>query len=388
MRVRCLVVAVLLALAVLPAHRAFGGEMPFLPKQQAAAGWLALFDGHSTFGWQAAGDAQWQAKDGVLSTEGGKNGSLVTTTEFADFILKLDFRLAAGATSSLAYRRTPVGEGPQLAFGYDAPTLNPKQAPFRPGQWQSIVIVARGEQQVATLDGAKWLDSTDKKFPQPLKAFRRGTIALAADPTPGKRVEFRNILLKPLGLEPIFNGKNLDGWDLSQGPKTVASVTPEGALRIQKGYGLIGTKATWADFVLQLDVFVNGDDLNSGVFFRCIPAKFVQGYESQIKNTWKGDDRSKPVDYGTGGIYRRQPARWVAANDREWFTQTLVAHGRHIAVWVNGYLVSDWADPRPLADSPRKGCRLKAGAIALQGHDPGTDLTFRHLKIAAYPKAK
>jgi hypothetical protein len=76
----------------------------------------------------------------------------------------------------------------------------------------------------------------------------------------------------------------------------------------------------------------------------------------------------------------------VVPTDREWFTKTIVAHGRHMAVWVNGHQVSDWTDPRPLDDSPRQGCRLKAGIISLQGHDPTTDLSFRNLRLAEYPK--
>jgi uncharacterized protein with LGFP repeats len=91
------------------------------------------------------------------------------------------------------------------------------------------------------------------------------------------------------------------------------------------------------------------------------------------------------VDFGTGGIYGFQPARKVVASDHEWFTKTIVANGRHMAVWVNGYQVSDWTDPRPPSDNPREGCRLKAGILSLQGHDPTTDLSFRNLRIAEYP---
>jgi len=57
-----------------------------------------------------------------------------------------------------------------------------------------------------------------------------------------------------------------------------------------------------------------------------------------------------------------------------------------MAVWVNGTQVSDWTDPRAINESPRQGCRLEAGVITLQGHDPTTDLSFRNLRIAEYPK--
>ena len=90
-------------------------------------------------------------------------------------------------------------------------------------------------------------------------------------------------------------------------------------------------------------------------------------YESQINNVFKDGDRTKPADFGTGGIYRRQPARRVVADDHEWFTKTIVADGPHMAVWVNGYQVSDWTDTRPAKENAREGLRLGPGVIAIQG---------------------
>jgi hypothetical protein len=371
------------ALALAAAPPGNGG----LSEKQIADGWIALFDGNTTFGWSAEGKAKWSAADGVLSTEGAESGWIATNTAFADFRLTFEVRLPAGAASRVSYRRSPDGEGPTLTFGHDAPKLSPKQPPFTPGEWHAVSIVARGEQQAATLDGKKWFDSSDEAFPEAMKQFRRGRIAFAADPS-GKRVELRRIVLKPLALEPIFDGKSLEGWDLGRRRKSLYKVTDEGWLNVTNGPGDIQTEGVWGDFCLQLDIRVNGKDLNSGVFFRCIPDQFWQGYESQIKNAWKDGDRSKPVDYGTGGIYRRQPARWVVADDGQWFTKTVIAHDRHLAVWVNGVQVSDWTDGRPLHDNPRQGCRLKAGAVSFQGHDPTTDLSFRRIRIAEYPKNK
>ena len=65
---------------------------------------------------------------------------------------------------------------------------------------------------------------------------------------------------------------------------------------------------------------------------------------------------------------------------------TIHADGPHMAVWVNGYQVSDWTDRRKPDPNPRKGLRLEPGTIMLQGHDPTTDLSFRNLRIAEMPK--
>jgi len=44
--------------------------------------------------------------------------------------------------------------------------------------------------------------------------------------------------------------------------------------------------------------------------------------------------------------------------------------------------VSDWTDTRQPAENPRKGLRLKAGTLILQGHDPTSDFYFRNVRIA------
>jgi hypothetical protein len=73
-------------------------------------------------------------------------------------------------------------------------------------------------------------------------------------------------------------------------------------------------------------------------------------------------------------------------NDGEWFTMTLIAHGNHISTWVNGYQTVDWTDSRKENENARNGCKLGAGPISLQGHDPTTDLSFRNLRVAELKK--
>jgi hypothetical protein len=246
----------------------------------------------------------------------------------------------------------------------------------------------------------------------------------------------------PRGLTPIFNAKDLTGWKVIPGHKSKFSVTDKGELNIKDGNGDIQTEGQYDDFVLQLDIISNGDHLNSGVFYRCIPGEFWSGYEAQIRNEWisdvklkngttvsgsyteKGDKvtvqacnkdkrfgtnwtptrevktfnktdvqevvhhRDQVVDIGTGGIYNRQPARKVVSNDREWYTMTVVAHGTHMATWVNGYQVADFTDSAPVGDNARKGAKVSKGPISLQGHDPTTDLNFRNIRIAELPRSE
>jgi hypothetical protein len=380
----------ILAATLVLMGRGAAGEINSLSKEEIDDGWILLFDGSTTFGWEPQGGAKWKVAEGSLVSDEG-TGWILTTTEFTDFTLRAEFRVGEGGNSGIAFRAArgpnPYETGFEMQIGDHVPgeptgsiehVAAAKPGARKASSWQRAVITAEGDHLTVVLDGNKLVDTHSAKYRRGVIAFQRGE--------PQRKVEFRNVYLKPLAQKPIFNGKDLSGWQVLPGHKSVYRVTPEGELNVKDGSGEIQTEGQWADFCLQLDVISNGKHLNSGVFFRGLPGQFWSGYESQIRNQWEGDDRTKAVDFGTGGLYGHQPARRVVPNDREWFRKTIVAHGRHMAVWVNGYQVSDWTDPRPLSDSPRQGCRLKAGIIGLQGHDPTTDLSFRNLRIVEYPK--
>src|SRR5207237_1733687 len=100
----------------------------------------------------------------------------------------------------------------------------------------------------------------------------------------GNSVVLRNIKLKPLDTKPLFNTKDLTGWKEFPGKKSKFSVSKEGLLNIKNGPGDLQSEGQWADFILQIDCRTNGENLNSGVFFRCIPGEYQNGYEAQIHN--------------------------------------------------------------------------------------------------------
>jgi len=202
----------------------------------------------------------------------------------------------------------------------------------------------------------------------------------------GGQAEFRNVRLKPLSLKPLFDGESLAGWREVPGGKSEFAVV-DGTIHVQNGAGFLETEPTFGDFVLQADYRTNGDDLNSGIFFRAMPGTEEapsHGYEFQIHNGYKEDDPRQPVDSGTGAIFRRVPARRVVSQDRAWNTITLNASGPRFATWVNGYQTADWEDPREPNENPRRGLRLEPGHLSLQGHDPTTDLNFRRLLAAPH----
>jgi hypothetical protein len=369
-----------------------------LTPKEVAEGWILLWDGEATFGWESHGAAEWKIAGSALVAESAEGGWLGTTTPFADFVLKLEFRTAADGNSGVFLRSARTGAPHQTGYelqiydtqpaGYNTGSLvNYAKAPTAkivPGRWNNFEVTAEGDHFVVAYNGKKVLDARDAKHAM-------GVIGLQY--TQGKKIEFRNLKLRPLDLKPIFNGKDLSGWAKVDRPNVKAPPewsVRDGAIHVEKGPGQLETEGAWDDLVLQLDVRTNAQSPthhpNSGVFFRGAKGQFWSGYESQIRNEYKEGNRAAPVDFGTGGVYHYQPARRVVSNDNEFFTKTIVASGRQISVWVNGIQVSSYEDPREEGTDARKVAVLKAGVISLQAHDPTTNLDFRNLRVAALPK--
>jgi hypothetical protein len=250
-------------------------------------------------------------------------------------------------------------------------------------KWLTYHVVVQGNRIDVKLDGKPILSYTDTRP----AARRRGFIGLQKN---AGKAEYRNVYLRPLATTPLFNGKDLAGWRVVPGGKSQFTVV-DGTIHVVNGGGFLETESAWGDFILQAQIKTNGKNLNSGIFFRAMPGTEKapsNGYEAQVQNGYEQNDRSKPVDFGTGAIYRRIKARRVVSNDFEWFTMTVAATGAHLGVWVEGEQVTDWTDTRPPSDNPREGLRTAAGNFSLQGHDPTTDLSFRNLRAAELPAEK
>jgi hypothetical protein len=347
------------ALLTSPALAADKPKANTLTPKEIAEGWIMLFDGETTFGWKIDGEAEVKGGQVVLG-KGKKTIGYVTTclAEYADMSFEVFGACRASALKSSTF------QPPENVWARYRFTKEPTKNTFR----SEAGTVFMGGERPAAPEGAPLVIETIGKEP----------------------VFIRNIKLRPLNTKPLFNGKDLSGWKVTQSdPKRVATkftVTANGELSAKNGPGDLQTEKQFDDFVLQLECKTNGKALNSGLFFRCMPDAYQNGYEAQIQNAYLGDDRTKPLDFGTGAIYRRVKARKVVSNDNEWFTMTVAARGPHIATWVNGYQTVDWTDDRKPNDNPRQGLRTAKGHLSIQGHDPTTDLLFRNIRIAELPK--
>ena len=368
----------------------------WLKREELEAGWVRLFDGQTLFGWKANNDVAWSVKEGVISAEAGESGLLCTTSRFADYELRCDFKLATGGNSGV-FLRTPMKPTDpgvdcyELNMCDDHPSgfltgsLVKRAKPETPvvsgGEWHSYHVRVEGPKVVVQMDGKPVLDFNDTTD-KPLKTghiglqFREG------------KIEFRNVYLKPLGTQPLFDGESLKGWREVPGGQSKFAVK-DSTIHVSGGRGFLETEQTAGNFVFQFEAITNGDKLNSGVFFRAMEGTEKtpsHGYEFQIQSGFKNGDRTQPDDHGTGAIFKRVSARRVISNDRQWFTAMLVADGPHFTSWIDGVQVIDWTDDRKPNDNPREGQRLKPGHFSLQGHDPTTDLAFRNIRLVETPE--
>lgn len=364
-------------------------KLPVLSKEELAEGWIALFDGHSLFGWHPSTTANWRVEDGAIQVDSGPPGLLCTTSQFGDYVLRCEFR-APTMTNSGIFLHTPLVPQDPGSDCYElniAPPDNPfptaslvkrlkANGTFTSTDWQAYEITVEGGKVKVVLNGQTALEYTD---PNPL---RRGHIGLQLNQG---ACAFRQIKLKPLSTTSLFNGRDLTGWKQYPDMPSRFTVTNEGWINVKNGRGQLESEKSYADFVLRFECISHANHLNSGVFFRSIPGEQMNGYECQIHNGIRDGDPTQPLDCGTGGIFRRQNARRVVAKDLEPFHLTLIAERNHMAAWVNGYQVSDWTDERAPHPNPRNGRRDEAGTLMLQGHDPTTDLSFRAIHVAEIP---
>ncbi|MGH9960998.1 MAG: 3-keto-disaccharide hydrolase, partial [Pyrinomonadaceae bacterium] len=183
-----------------------------LSPKEISEGWILLWDGETTFGWQSHGKAEWKIADDVISASSGDSGWLGTATPFGDFVLKADFRTGPDGNSGIFLRSASEGEPHKTGYelqifdehkeyktGSLVNYLKAKTVKTTPNQWHTFEVRAEGDLFVVKLDGKTLINARDK-------SHSVGHIGLQYNKD--KRIEFRNLKLKPLGLNSIFNEKD------------------------------------------------------------------------------------------------------------------------------------------------------------------------------------
>jgi len=187
----------------------------------------------------------------------------------------------------------------------------------------------------------------------------------------------------------LFDGETLKGWSIHSGSAKYR--VEDGCIIGQSAPNspntFLCTDKAYADFILEFEVLLENDELNSGVQFRrqiaphelmfwfkndqgeyqskTIPADRVYGYQVEIA-----------TGGGAGGVYdeaRRAMTPFWPDRDSElakvfkskkWNTYRIECKGDAIKTIVNGIVVTDFRDAVSLS-----------GIIGLQVHDVGEDAT-------------
>lgn len=182
----------------------------------------------------------------------------------------------------------------------------------------------------------------------------------------------------------LFNGKDLAGWKASENKGTFQII--DGHL-VAKGprshlfYVGANGEAKFKDFEWKCEVMTKPNS-NSGMYFHTEyqeegwPKK---GYEVQLNNT-HSDPRKTGGLYAVADMMNQSPAE-----DGKWFTQHVIVKGNRVIVKVNGKVTTDYTEPVDLKREQKlSGRRLSSGTIALQGHDPGSEVHFRSIMIRSF----
>ena len=96
----------------------------------------------------------------------------------------------------------------------------------------------------------------------------------------------------------------------------------------------------------------------------------------QVNNTYKGDERR------TGSLYEVADISEHVAKDNVWFTEHIVVNGDTITIFVDDKQVAKWTQPADWQGTKDfAGRKIDAGTIALQGHDPGSTVYYKNIRI-------
>jgi hypothetical protein len=177
------------------------------------------------------------------------------------------------------------------------------------------------------------------------------------------------------GKVTAFVGVEKDGKDGTPGKEVTLWQVKDGTIVGGGPHSHLFTEVEADNFKYRVEAKIN-DKGNSGQYFRAkFGPEFPAGYEAQI-NATHGDQ------IRTGSLY---PSFKVSAEDRkkivvlkdaphkpdEYFVQEVVANGNHIQIFVNGKQTVDFTDPNKT---------YTKGHFALQGHDPGSVMTFKKVE--------
>ena len=366
-------------------------------------------------GWWQEATQHWTVEDGELVND-GKGPYLTTDREFGDFELLIEYRTVAKADSGIYLRGNPqvqiwdwTREGGKWNRGADKgsgglfnnPKRSPGQEPLvladRPfGEWNEFRIRQVGARTDVWLNGKHVVDNVlmQNFWIRDKPLDRSGPIQLQ---THGGEIRWRNLFIREIDVEeanqllgaakspgwkPVFNGKDLTGW---QGDVDNYEVV-DGAIVCKEGQGgNLLTKDEYADFQVQFE-FRLPPGGNNGLAIR-FPGEgrpHLHGMcELQVLDSEHPKYAKLDARQYHGSAYGMVPAhRGFLRPTGQWNHQLVNVRGSKISVELNGFEILD-ADLSTvtdfMGDYEHPGLKLKKGFFGFAGHnDP---VAFRKIQI-------
>lgn len=196
-------------------------SLPAFAGQRTTGRWTSLFNGKNLQGWKAYGTETWRADHGTILGESssGKYGYLMTTRDYKDFVIRLEFNCATEGNSGLFFHSHITGENPKWGPDIEGmqveidparhtgglyesggrgwvalPTASGEKAIKPLGQWNRLELSVQGNHLVTHLNGVKIVD-----YVYSPARFTDGEIGLQIHTGEhGFKIRFKNIYIREL----------------------------------------------------------------------------------------------------------------------------------------------------------------------------------------------
>jgi hypothetical protein len=180
------------------------------------------------------------------------------------------------------------------------------------------------------------------------------------------------------GFKPLMDGATFNSWKkAAENPDTWK--IEDGAFvahgpRCHLFY--MGEDKPFKNFHLKMEVMTE-PNANGGIFFH---TKYQEtdwprvGFESQV-NCTHGDWIK------TGSLYGIVNVSQALSQDRKWWTQEILVEGKKITVKVDGKIVLQYFEPEGALPGKPFERKLGEGTFALQGHDPGSIIRYKNIRV-------
>jgi len=201
-------------------------------------------------------------------------------------------------------------------------------------------------------------------------------VSAAEEPKPAAPPAEKSAAPAEEGFVPLFNGKDLTGWEGDTKLWLVENGMLVGRSPGIKYNDFLATKKTYGDFILRFQIRLVDGKGNTGVQFRSsrVPnSSEVAGYQADFAQNWWGklydEARRRKVLAGPSNEEAAKIAKPTDWNDYE-----VQAVGNKITLTLNGTKTVEYTEAE--ADI------AKTGVIAVQIHSGGPmEVQFRNMRI-------